>query len=193
MLKEQIENVSIEKFIKKEWDPLVKFFWKRYNMRYFNPIAYLQKSTNFDIRNNCGFIITTIDCALIETLHQFYCGTDKTKGKNRDPYFEFFKKIPELSSIITNEKDAGLFLGFIRDGLVHQTKTKKASIINRKCSTAIIEWIDKNEKDKGFKINRDKFHEAVYNEFENLIEQLKKDENIELRERFRKKLITIVD
>ncbi|WP_367867105.1 hypothetical protein [Pedobacter sp. WC2423] len=65
---EEINNASEEVYQDEQWKPLIDFFWDRYNKRYFDQIEVLQKHEDFEIRNNCGFLIATIDCILIETL-----------------------------------------------------------------------------------------------------------------------------
>lgn len=192
MKKEQIENISSKKFNAKEWNPLIKYFWDRYNKRYFNQIEILQNHKEFEIRNNCGFLIVSIDCILIETLEQYYGGSDESIGKSHHPFLLFFNRASAFKKIIKNKEDAGKFAGLIRSGLLHQSKTKKESIINKKSKTPIIGWIDVDDKSKGFEINRDKFHKSVKSEFKNLINEIKKVENVELRNRFKDKISSIV-
>ncbi len=190
---QELENATIEQFSDINWKPLINFFWDRYNKRYFNPIKCLQKHSDPDIRNNCGFLIATVDCVLIETLEQYYSGSDESEGKNHEPFLSFFQRSKAFQEIINNNTDAGKFAGLIRSGLLHQSKTKKASIINKQSSTPILDWIDSTDKNKGFKLNRDKFHEAVLIEYEFLIEKLKNKENTSLREKFKSKLKTLIE
>lgn len=189
----EINNISTDEYKEASWKPLIDFFWDRYNKRYFDPIHSLQTSTNFDIRNNCGFLIATIDCILIETLEQYYSGEDESEGKNHEPFLSFFQRAKAFKEVIKDKSDAGKFAGLVRSGLLHQSKTKKASIINKKSSTPILDWIDTTNKNIGFKLNRDKFHKAVFTEYENLIDNLKKKENSDLREKFKTKLKTLIE
>nr|WP_315155717.1 hypothetical protein [uncultured Flavobacterium sp.] len=191
MTETELENAEIESFIEGQWEPLIIFFWNRYNKRYFNQIEYLQNSKIKDIRNNCGFLIATIDCILIETLEQFYNGQDESEGQNHDPFLLFFNRSTHFKSLNFTKTDAGKFAGLIRSGLLHQSKTKKESIINKKKSTPLLGWIDDKDKSKGFELNRDKFHQSVKDEFHKLIEQLKIPENTELRKKFKLKLKTL--
>ncbi|WP_321997551.1 hypothetical protein [Draconibacterium orientale] len=193
MKKEEINEISIDEYDEKSWEPLIAFFWNRYNKRYFYPINILQYHDNFEIRNNCGFLIATIDCILIETLEQYYSGLDESTGKNHDPFYSFFKRSEAFNGVIQDDKDAGKFAGLVRSGLLHQSKTKKASVINKKKSTPIIGWIDNRDKSKGFKINRDLFHLAVHQEFHKLIENLKIQEHRDLREKFKLKILTLIE
>ena len=131
MTVEQINKVPSDIFVQKIWQPLIDFFWTRYNKRYFDQITILQNHVEYEIRNNCGFLIATIDCILIETLEQYYSGTDESNGnKLHDPFYEFFNRVDEFKNVIKENGDAGKFAGLIRSGLLHQSKTKKASIIN---------------------------------------------------------------
>ena len=81
MTVQEINNVSTENYSDNDWKPLIDFFWNRYNKRYFNQIEVLQNHNDQEIRNNCGFLIATIDCILIETLEQYYSGTDESNGE----------------------------------------------------------------------------------------------------------------
>ncbi len=192
--KEQINNVATDSFCYPEWKPLIDFFWDRYNKRYFNQIECLQYNSDFELRNNCGFLIATIDCILIETLEQYYSGKDETKkGETDKAFLSFFQRSEAFEEIVKDKEDAGKFAGLIRSGLLHQSKAKQASIINKKSLTPILDWIDKDDKNKGFQLNRDKFHKSVLDEYRNLVEKLKKAENSELRERFKSKLLTLIE
>jgi hypothetical protein len=193
MTVQEISNAPVDKYSVKEWKPLIDFFWDRYNKRYFDPIKILQKNSNKDIRNNCGFLVATIDCILIETLEQYYSGKDESEGSSHEPFYNFFKRSDAFKIVIKDEKDAGKFAGLIRSGLLHQSKTKKASIINKKATTPILDWVDNKEKNKGFKLNRDKFHNAVFNEYKLLVGKIKEDGNSELRKKFKSKLTTLVE
>ncbi len=129
-----LQDAAIEKFDDQKWGPLIAFFWDRYNKRYFDQIECLRNNNDRAIRNNCGFVIATIDCILIETLEQYYSGTDETVGNNHDPFLSFFQRSKKFAAVIKDVRDAGKFAGLVRSGLLHQSKTKKASIINKKIS-----------------------------------------------------------
>lgn len=190
----EIGKVSHLKYDEDEWAPLIKFFRDRYWRRYFNPIKVLQCHADYEIRNYCGFLITTIDCILIETLEQFYSGTDESDAnKLHDPFYKFFQRVPVFAGVIKENVDAAKFAGIIRSGLIHQSKTKKNSIINKKSNIPILDWVDTNNKSKGFMLNRDKFHEVIYDEYEIIIDKLKEPNNIGLRKNFKLKLITLID
>jgi hypothetical protein len=192
MTKEKIDKIPTDNYEEVTWEPLIDFFWNRYNKRYFNPIKVLQDHYDFDIRNNCGFLIATIDCILIETLEQYYSGEDESTGKNHDPFYCFFKRSEAFKNVIKSDKDAGRFAGLVRNGLLHQSKTKKASVINKRRSTPIIGWINSSDKSKGFEINRDLFHSNVVCEYHKLIENLKIPENNDLRVKFKSKILTLI-
>ena len=89
--KEEFEAASAQDYDEKSWKPLIDFFWNRYNKRYFLPIKALQDHNDFEIRNNCGFLVASIDCVLIETLEQYYSGKDESLGKLHDPFYSFLE------------------------------------------------------------------------------------------------------
>lgn len=190
---EEINKAPEDQYHDEQWKSLIDFFWDRYNKRYFNQIKVLQEHTDYQIRNNCGFLMATIDCILIETLEQYYSGSDASIGSLHDPFLLFFTRSDFFNKIGWGVKDAGKFAGLVRSGLLHQSKTKKASIINKKSTTPLLDWIDANNKNKGFKLNRDKFHQAVLHEYEVLIELLKQDDQIVLRRNFKSKLKTLIE
>lgn len=192
MTLKDIDNAPNDSYDEALWKPLIDFFVRRYTERYFAPIKALQTHSDYKVRNNCGFLIASIDCILIETLEQYYSGTDKTQGKNHEPLLSFFLRTEEFKHLNINEQDAGKFAGYIRAALLHQSKTIASSVINKKSSTPILGWIDPLHKQHGFKINRDKFHHAVESEFYRLIEKLKSDESILLRNRFKQKMQTLI-
>ena len=192
MTVEQIKSISADTY-SDEWQPVVDFFNERYQKRYFAPIKVLQKHINSDIRNNCGFLIASIDCILIETLEQYYDGVDESNKNTQDAFLSFFSRSAAFREVIKDQKDAGLFAGLMRSGLLHQSKTKKSSIINIKSGTPILGWIDEGNKKLGFQLHRDKFHKAVEDEYKLLVEELKKEENKVLRQKFLDKISTLVE
>ncbi len=171
--------------------PLINQFWERYNTRYFNQIEELQNHDKKEIRTNCGFLITSIDCILIETLEQFYAGTDESKIKTQKVYQNFFGRDDELKKVIKTQNEAGKFAGLVRSGLLHQSKTKIETKINIKKGSPILGWIDDDNKSKGFIINRNLFHKHVKMEFEKYIEKLKIPEESNLRKNFVSKMKTL--
>ncbi len=187
-----LDKINIDEFVNEEMKPLINLFWQRFDNRYFNQIKILEQNSEKKIRNNCGFLMTSIDCILIETLEQFYNGTDESKMKTQKVFQNFFSRSKELKQIIKTQKDAGKFAGFVRSGLIHQSKTKNETKINKKESTPILAWIDEANKNKGFLINRSLFHKHVRQEFENYINKLKIKEEKKLRENFIKKMKTII-
>ena len=191
MTKQQVNKAPTDKYDELTWRPLMDYFWNRYNRRYFKPIEILQSHLDPEVRNNCGFLIATIDCVLIETLEQYYSGTDESKGKEH--FYSFFKRSKAFANVIQSNKDAGKFAGLVRSGLLHQSKTKKASVINKRSETPIIGWIDSTDKGKGFELNRDRFHSNVLYEYHKLIDDLKNPENVDLRIKFKEKMLTLIN
>lgn len=187
MTRNEIQNLQIGP-VSNEWEAAFRLFEKRFDDRYFSQIKVLQ--TNPTTKHTCGFLITSIDCILIETLEQFYEGEDEIKLTNKS-YFNFFERADELKGVFKDHTDAGKFFGLVRSGLLHQAKTKQGSVINIKKDTPIIRWVNEDNKSEGFEINRNLFHECVVNQYANYIVALRQDNNEQLRKNFKKKLLTI--
>ncbi len=190
--KEDLDKIDTNDFNEFQMKPLIKLFWTRFDNRYFNQIDVLEKHSNKEIRTNCGFLMTSIDCILIETLEQFYEGTDESMNNTQKVYQNFFGRNEEFKNIIKTQQDAGKFANFVRSGLLHQSKTKNETKINIKISTPIINWIDEEDKNKGFLINRSLFHKHIKQEYVKYIEKLKLKDEKQLRNKFIKKMKTLI-
>lgn len=187
MTTQEITNLPTDQFVD-EWESAIILFKKRFQDRYFSQIEILQSHPKTKL--TCGFLITSIDCILIETLEQFYEGEDEVRLTNRS-YYNFFQRADELNGVFNDQADAGRFFGIVRSGLLHQAKTKQKSIINIRRSTPIIRWINPDDRNLGFEINRNLFHRCVINEYDVYIENLRKHENELLRRNFKSKMLTI--
>lgn len=186
-----IEKLDPENFDGVNWKIAVDYFKDRFNKRYFNQLHILIHNKDSAIRNNCGFLVTTLDCVLIETLEQFYTGHNETKNIDT-AFLNFFKRNTKLNNLLENRKDVGIFLGFIRSGLVHQAMTKKQSIINIKKKDLFIKWIDNTDKKLGFEINRNNFHSCVIEEYNLYAESILNGNDVELLKNFKNKLLYII-
>ncbi|MFT3796473.1 hypothetical protein [Flavobacterium sp.] len=191
MNRNQILSLDSSNFEDENWKMAIKYFEDRFNRRYFDQLDILINHKDLKIKYNCGFLVTTIDCILIETIEQFYEGEDEIKLSNQS-FFNFFSRNEKLNQLFENAKDAGIFLGIIRSGLVHQAMTKKSSLINVKKKDLVIEWIDVKNKKQGFEINRTNFHNCVIEEYKKYLEILNSGKEIELLNRFKRKLLYIV-
>lgn len=79
-------------------------------------VEAMRKHTDFHIKEWSGFAILAIDCLVIETLGQFYCGFDESPMKNncalnpngwghREFYIDYMRSIRTLSQPNTFDTD----------------------------------------------------------------------------------------
>jgi hypothetical protein len=178
------------------WDLAIEIVKDRFYSRYFNPIEKLLNSTDKTISNNCGFIIMSTDCLLIETINQFYMGiasTEELYSKNNWMAFrDFFCHTTNLSEFKSNRNLVKIFYSQIRCGLLHQAETKSLSLINIKEKSIVKAIADKADYSDGIIINRNLFHKALKGDFDKYIENLADPNSVNfygenLREMFIKK------
>lgn len=195
--KHQIKDVPSDLTVNSgNWDLAIEIVKDRFYSRYFNPIEKLLNSSDKTISNNCGFIIMSTDCLLIETINQFYMGiatTDELYSKNNWMAFrDFFCHTTNLNEFKSNRKLVKIFYSQIRCGLLHQAETKSLSLINIKEKCIVKAIADKVDYSDGIIINRNLFHKALKGDFDKYIENLTDPNSVNfygenLREMFIKK------
>lgn len=158
------------------WTKAIDIVKDRFYSRYFNPIEKLINSTDKSISNNCGFIIMSTDCLLVETINQFYMGIGSTEEmysrNNWMAFRDFFCHSSNFTEFKANRNLVNIFYKQIRCGLLHQAETKSLSLINIK-EKSIVKAIDNLEDySKGIVINRNLFHQALKGDFDKYIENL---------------------
>lgn len=167
-----------------DWEIAAKIFEKRFFYRYIEPVDVLIKSEEHlpNSEKKFGFTVTAIDCLLIETLACFYCGLNETpKGQNKTIYIRFLTDPQTSLSSHFNSTSAKLFYEHIRCGILHQSETKKTSLI--KAWGPIIKV-----ENGGVVVNRTKLHDILKKEFQSYISKIGDPININLREKFRDKM-----
>jgi hypothetical protein len=170
------------------WSLAIDIFQERINGRYINLIEKLiEESRNKEeIFVNYSFSIMALNCLLIETLLQFYEGTDKTKGENNKAYTKFLTSYEPFKSEFS-EKTAKAFYTDVRCGILHQAQTKgntQLTLYNNK----IIEEID-----KGIRVDVEKFYELVKRAIEIYTNKILDSREIELKKNFINKMNYIAD
>src|ERR1700733_7977249 len=90
-----------------DWQRAITIFEDRLETRYLEHIRALLP------RKTSGFVVLTLDCALIETLQQFRLGVRKTPDKEGKKYFVVFLTTTLFSQHF-DEESAGLFYKTIR-------------------------------------------------------------------------------
>lgn len=171
-------NLNLSQYYSQYWIEGAKIVYDRIHGRYLVQIEVLEEHLDRDIWLYSGFMIMAVDCMVIETLQQFYLGIPDTNQvyfkRNWESFRDFFKK----SQYFQNEFDDNkvkIFYDHVRNGLLHQSQTKKKTLINIE-NLRMIEQVNKNNLSDGIIVNRQLFHEALVNEFKQYIENLKTDE-----------------
>ena len=164
------------------WQTMIAIFENRMNGRFLKPIDLI--ASNKEIGEFSGFAILALDCLLIETLHQFYAGTDETVGKHAEAFWNFFRSSKHFKNAFSKEK-AKIFYSHFRCSLLHQAQTKKGSLvrIDQQSMIALIS----NKVEDGLIVDRKKFHSAIKNEITSY-KQLLLDGDKSLRGNFIKKM-----
>jgi hypothetical protein len=195
--KHEVKNVPTDLTINTgNWDLAIEIIKDRFYSRYFNPVEKLISCADKSISNNCGFIIMSIDCLLIETINQFYMGIGSTEElyprNNWMAFRDFFCHTSNFNEFKTNRNLVKVFYNQIRCGLLHQAETKSLSLINIKENSIVKVIKDKLDYSDGIIINRNLFHKALKADFDKYIEQLQDPNSVNfygenLREMFMKK------
>lgn len=168
------------------WADGIKIIEDRFNSRFFKQIE--------QIENNefSGFIIMSIDCLLIETLLQFYLGLKNSeilyKGKQRDAFRDFFRNSKHFKNDFVTDEVCFTFYNHFRNGLLHQAQTKGESLI-RIYENSTVQLVDELNSKKGLIVDREKFHQKLYLEFQDYIQDLKDNKNNFKNENLRNKAI----
>ena len=197
------------------WNKAVALFDKRIQNKYFNPI---QNLIDQDIRSGEGFVIVTIQCALIETLAAFKEGLIYNYNKpsegglnfeyrdSSDLFVRFltreeiFKGIFYTIDKFGNKQDNAPFSSMqfysqVRCGLMHEARTKGSWYINATKNDNPLDKKFIKQKTKGNVIYRTLFQNALTNYFKDYKSELLKNEKEfnQLRRLFARKLDHLYD
>lgn len=168
--------------------------------------AWIEAIGVFERRTKSGFVSALINASIqlkyrsfIETLQSFrekfvppsslQESCDFPKGKCIKPTTgtnEQFRKFLNRSSFggaFYDDDVAKLFIGGIRNGILHDAETRKWVIRREEPEGKIIA-----KKQDGYVLNRTLFYKAITKEFEIYLRELHESLNKELRARFRKKM-----
>lgn len=163
---------------KPDWSTAVGIFADRINGRYLDQVKAMREHTEFRIREWSGFAILAIDCLVIETLGQFYCGFDESPKRGdrvRNPggwthsefYVDYMRRISTLSQSDAFDTDGKrtLFYKHFRCGILHQAQTKEKSRV-RYDEPAMVAFADNADHLQGLVVDRDRLHDALVAEIE---------------------------
>lgn len=183
-----------------DWPKAVEIFVDRLNGRYMAQVKAMREHADFSIREWSGFAILAIDCLVIETLGQFYCGFDESPQKDNcalNPerwdhkafYVDYMRKMSTLSqsdAFDTKEKRE-LFYRHFRCGILHQAQTKKKSRV-RYDEKVMVAFADNSDHSQGLIVDRDKLHDALVSEIEDYKKRLLEGTDPQQRQNFVKKM-----
>jgi hypothetical protein len=129
-----------------------------------------------------GFAIIALDCLLLETLYGFLNGA--STGDTKTSY----KTILMGPPFSFDENLATEFYKNVRNGVVHDTETRKGWTIRMTPQTKTIE----RDLSGGWILNRTMFHSALKTAFEDWIAQLRAGDET-LRENMRRRMDEIIN
>ena len=170
-----------------DWETMVAIFKDRIEGRFLKPIRLIESDT--ENGEFSGFSILALDCLIIETLNQFYLGTDETEGKHKIAFWNFFRN-SEFFKMHFTRKIAYIFYTQYRCGILHQAQTKGKSLI-RVDEDFMVKAIEtETGEPKDLIINRELFHSAIEEEISDYIRKLRSggEGNLMLRNNFIKKM-----
>jgi len=171
-------NIEVEK--NDNWEDATKIFHDRIQGRFLSPVDAIVEHATYDIREFSGFAILALDCLIIETLNQFYKGTDETTGKHWKAFRDFFKSSEHFKTEFPTSKTCEIFYSHFRCGLLHQAQTKQHSKI-RYGERSMIQLVDSTDINKGLIVDRKRFHDALKLEINDYIQKLKNPTTLEDR------------
>jgi hypothetical protein len=177
------------------WAEAIRVFERRMKERFFTCIdALIKADTKPDSPSSAssasslrrtdahcipGFSIMALCCLLIETMQAF------REGPSADTAGQFtkFLKRPAFGGAFADDKIAECFVKGIRNGILHEAETRKWIIRRNRPAGQMVAA----EQD-GYILNRCPFYEAVKQEFEGYLMELRDPSNRDSRKRFREQM-----
>lgn len=207
------ENLNSNYEFSQEWTKAIELFDKRIKLKYLNPIKKLIINNE---RKGEGFVIVTIQCALIETFGAFKEGLIYNHNKPKEGGLEYeYKESGDLFVRFLNNEDVfkGIFFtedkfgakqlntpfsgvqfySKVRCGLMHEARTKGDWHINATLNDLPTDKKFIKQKAKGNVIYRTLFHYALMDYFNKYKSELRNTENNNLRRLFARKLDHLYD
>ncbi len=166
-----------------EWKKAINIFIDRMKGRYIDAINKLSNNGDKILLQKYGFSIMCIQCLLIDTLVKFRYGPTLSKrgtlSYNYENQNHFTKFLKEAFSEDFNNEMALKFYRDIRCGIMHFGTTKRNSRLT--CdSNQLITRID----DGNISVDINILEERLEQYFQQYIEEIKQENQTELRENF---------
>ncbi|MGH6890260.1 MAG: hypothetical protein ACREHF_13875 [Rhizomicrobium sp.] len=203
------------------WERAIAVFQRRITERYINCIESLidvdshldvevppEASWNYPLPDDTnkaavvpGFSIVALCCILADTLQSF---REKAKSVQLEEaeckypdgscvrpsttnQFKTFLKRPGFRGAFDDEKVAQSFVSGIRNGIFHEAETRDWVIWRDEPVGSII-----STREQGYVLNRSLFYEAIGQEFQRYLDDLRNPTNDKLRPRFVEKMNDLV-
>lgn len=186
-----------------EWNIAIEIFKDRINGRFLRVSKKLLKECEGDESFSTAFSVMALNCLLIETLQQFYMGSDETPRPNKEAFVSFLMSSPYFNDSHKNyqkrhKKELGngfnrdyaeKFYENVRCGLLHQAQTKKNAVL----SYYTPHMVDSETYDGWVLYDVKKITESLEKEFNRYIERLKDPIQKEVRDNFCKKWRIVIE
>lgn len=165
-----------------DWETAVQILEGRIRERFIEPIDHLitAEESMPATERRFGFTILAVDCLLVETIGAFIDGLEDTERKSKATFCKFLSTRPLFSMDFTEDLAKQFYKEF-RCGILHQAEIGGDSKV---WSVGPVIRVDGGK----IIVNRNKFHERLKAEFQNYLAELRKSENVDLRNKFRKKM-----
>lgn len=165
-----------------DWQKAVEILNDRIRGRYFSPIELLisaddEKSIS---ERSFGFAILALDCLLVETFQSFIDGAESSEGKSKQVFVQFLTTRSRFKAHF-DKALAEKFYSEYRSGILHQGEIQGDGLVWSIGSLVM-------QLSNRIVINRTAFHNALKDEFNDYLAQLRSPQEIELRANFRKKM-----
>jgi len=195
------------------WTEGIGVFERRMKERFFTSIdALVTADTKPDpnssnpqpVVGHCipGFSIMALCCLLVETLQGFRenpttatdappqpctypAGNCIKRGPDTTGQFIRFLRRPAFGTAFAEDKVAKTFVRGIRNGILHDAETRGWLIWREEPSAMVQPW------ENGYVLNRTLFYDAVKQEFESYLSDLRDPKKTDLRETFKRKMMNI--
>lgn len=168
-----------------DWQKAVDILCDRIQERYFSPIDILISIDNEKsvIERSFGFAILALDCLLVETFQSFIDGVESSEGRSRQIFVKFLTTRSRFKTHF-DETLAEKFYSEYRSGILHQGEIQGDGLLWSIGSLVM-------QLGNQISINRTAFHNALKDEFQDYIDQLRSPAETELRKNFKKKMDSI--
>jgi gamma-glutamylcyclotransferase len=150
------------------WREVISAVQRRIEERFLVPVKELARFDDADeLPYRPGFAILALDCLLIDTIQSFREGRVTTGDVSPAHSFKTFLSSPRFSDFTSN--DRGEFFQYVRNGILHNGETRK----DWKIRIDTERMLERDPITKTRTINRQHFHAAIREEFEDLIALLR--------------------